>query len=66
MYFGITALRHYVIFDSTAVDAIAWSRADGDGEWQVEAHRGEGAVVGLSAIGCKLALAEVYEDTGLR
>ncbi len=66
VYFAIPTLRHYVIFDSAVVDAVAWSRAAGDSEWEMESRQGAGAVVELPAIGCKLPLTEVYEDTGLR
>ena len=60
-YRRVGSLSHGVFVDSTKVRVDVWSR-DGTG-WHVETLESLDAVAELPAIGCRLALADVYAET---
>ncbi len=60
-YRHIPSLRHALFVDQEKVSVDVWSR-DGTG-WHVETLESLDAVAELPAIGCRLALADVYAET---
>jgi Uma2 family endonuclease len=60
-YRRLTSLSHGVFIDTNKVRVDVWSR-DGTG-WHVETLESLDAVAELPAIGCRLALADVYAET---
>ncbi|MBO0906013.1 Uma2 family endonuclease [Jiella sonneratiae] len=57
-------VRVVLLVASESAEVIVWRRG-GEGVWRSEIVEGRDATIALPEIGCDLALAEVYEDTGL-
>jgi len=64
LYRRIPSLSDYLLVAQNRVSVELYSRGD-DGRWILSAHEDLDARVTLPSIGCKLALAEVYEKIAL-
>ena len=67
---GVASVRHVVLIDSERVRAAVWTRVEpgeGDrgGDWKRQQAFDLDASLALTAVGCELPMAELYEDTGL-
>lgn len=61
-YASLPSLRQYVVVAQDAVEVVAFDRANGFAERRFETADAE---LDLPAIGARLALREIYRDTGL-
>ena len=60
-YKALPSLRHILIASPTTPHVIHYSRADERDAWSALSHIGLDSTIGLPAIGCSLALSELYE-----
>lgn len=62
-YMGIASLRNYLIVEQRRKHIIVYAR-DGAGEWQRNELQEDGEIP-IAFLGCRLSLAQIYEDVSL-
>ena len=63
-YKALPSLRHILIAEPAAAHVLHYARLD-EGEWTELDHIGQESILDLTALGCTLSLAELYEDVPL-
>jgi Uma2 family endonuclease len=64
-YRTIGALRHYLVIEQDEALVTSWSRGNEDEPWRQETIEGFGGKIEIGALGVRLTLKQIYEDTSV-